>query len=229
MGHTVGPVRIDCHKGSDVRGCESVMQMEWNANHMILVGTVGGTAEFSHENHGITYLRFPLRVCRLSGVEDVLNVVAAQSLLDQLPVQPGENLAVEGEVRSYNNRSGTGSKLVITVFARAMERSREPHRNDLTLAGVLCKPPILRRTPLGREICDMMLAVNRRYGRADYLPCIAWGGLASWCSRLEVGDGLKLNGRLQSREYTKEVGGTNERRTAYEISVMSLEPIDEEP
>ncbi len=203
------------------------MQMEWNANHMILVGTVGGAAEFSHENHGTTYFRFPLRVRRLSGVEDVLNVVAARPLLEQTPVRPGETLAVEGEVRSYNNRSGMGSKLVITVFARAMECSREPHKNDLTLAGVLCKPPVLRRTPLGREICDMMLAVNRRYGRADYLPCIAWGGLAAWCSQLEVGDGLKLNGRLQSREYTKEIEGRRESRTAYEISVMSLEPVDE--
>ncbi len=203
------------------------MRMEWNANHINLVGTVGGTAEFSHENHGNTYFRFPLRVCRLSGVEDVLNVVAEQALLESECLQLGETLAVEGEVRSYNNRSGTGSKLVITVFARDMQRSREAHRNDLTLAGVLCRPPVLRRTPLGREICDMLLAVNRRYGRADYLPCIAWGGLAAWCSQLEVGDGLKLNGRLQSREYTKEIDGRRECRTAYEVSVMSLEPVDE--
>ena len=201
--------------------------MEWNTNHITLVGTVGGSAELSHENHGITYFRFPLRVRRLSGVEDVLNVVAEKTLLESGSVRPGETLAVEGEVRSYNNRSGTGSKLVITVFARHMECGREAHKNDLTLAGVLCKPPLLRRTPLGREICDMMLAVNRRYGRADYLPCIAWGGLAAWCSQLEVGDGLKLNGRLQSREYTKEIGGQRENRTAYEISVMSLEPMNQ--
>ena len=204
------------------------MQMEWKENRIILAGTVGGTAVWSHENHGITYFRFPLRVCRLSGVEDVLNVVAAQSLLEQCPVWPGDALFVEGEVRSYNNRSGAGSKLIITVYARTMERSKGPHQNDLTLAGVLCKPPVLRRTPLGREICDMMLAVNRRYGRADYLPCIAWGGLAVWCSRLGVGDRLKLNGRLQSRDYLKEVDGQTEQRTAFEISVMSLENTREE-
>ena len=204
------------------------MQMVWNENHIILAGTVGGAAMLSHENHGITYFRFPLRVRRLSGAEDVLNIVAAQPLLEQTPIQPGEPLTVEGEVRSYNNRSGTGSKLIITVYAREMTASGMPHKNELTLAGVLCKTPVLRRTPLGREICDMMLAVNRRYGRADYLPCIAWGGLAVWCSQLDVGDGLKLNGRLQSREYIKEVGGQSERRTAYEISIMSLEPIDEE-
>ena len=204
------------------------MQMVWNENHITLAGTVGGAAMLSHENHGITYFRFPLRVRRLSGAEDVLNIVAAQPLLEQTPVQPGEPLTVEGEVRSYNNRSGTGSKLIITVYAREIEPSEMPHKNDLTLAGVLCKPPVLRRTPLGREICDMMLAVNRRYGRADYLPCIAWGGLAAWCSQMDVGGGLKLNGRLQSREYTKEIGGQSERRTAYEVSIMSLEPIDGE-
>lgn len=204
------------------------MQMAWNENHIILAGTVGGAAKPSHENHGITYFRFPLRVRRLSGAEDVLNIVVAQSLLEQTPIQPGETLQVEGEVRSYNNRSGMGSKLIITVYAREMTDCGPAHKNELTLAGVLCKPPVLRRTPLGREICDMMLAVNRRYGRADYLPCIAWGGLAVWCSRLDVGDGLRLNGRLQSREYTKEIDGQSERRTAYEISVMSLEPMDEE-
>ena len=202
------------------------MQMEWNENRIVLTGTVGEDAAPSHENHGVTYFRFPLRVGRLSGVEDVLNVVAARDLLERETVRPGETLTVEGEVRSYNNRSGTGSKLVITVYAREIMPAAGPHKNDLTLAGVLCKPPVLRRTPLGREICDMMLAVNRRYGRADYLPCIAWGGLAAWCSRLGVGDGLKLNGRLQSRDYVKELDGRTEQRTAYEVSVMSLEPVE---
>lgn len=204
------------------------MQMEWNENRIILAGIVGGAAVRSHENHGITYFQFPLRVCRLSGVEDVLNVVAAQPLLAQCPVRPGDPVAVDGEVRSYNNRSGMGSKLIITVYAKTVEPGGGPHRNDLTLAGVLCKPPVLRRTPLGREICDMMLAVNRRYGRADYLPCIAWGGLAAWCSRLDVGGRLKLNGRLQSRVYLKEVDGQTEQRTAFEVSVMSLEPAEGE-
>ena len=166
------------------------MQMAWNENHISLVGLAGGPAAVSHENHGVTYFQFPLRVSRLSGTEDIVNVIAAEPLLQSCPVEPGDLLAVEGEVRSYNNRSGTGSKLVITVYARSLERGQGPHKNDLTLAGVLCKPPTLRRTPLGREICDMMLAVNRKYGRADYLPCIAWGGLASWCGQLSVGDGL---------------------------------------
>ena len=202
------------------------MQMAWNENHISLVGLVGGPAEKSHENHGVTYVQFPLRVRRLSGAEDVLNVIAAERLLRPGLVEPGALLAVEGEVRSYNNRSGTGSKLVITVYARTLEEGEGEHKNELTLAGVLCKPTVVRRTPLGREICDMMLAVNRKYGRADYLPCIAWGGLAAWCGQLEVGDGIKLNGRLQSREYTKEENGQSTRRTAFEVSIMSLEPVE---
>lgn len=202
------------------------MQMAWNENHILLVGQVGGFPEESHENHGVTYFQFPLRVRRLSGAEDILNVVAAKPLLRPGLVEPGALLAVEGEVRSYNNRSGTGSKLVITVYARTLEEGSGEHKNELTLAGVLCKPTVVRRTPLGREICDMMLAVNRKYGRADYLPCIAWGGLAAWCGQLEVGDGLKLNGRLQSREYTKEQDGQSTRRTAFEVSIMSLEPVE---
>ena len=204
------------------------MQMAWNENHISLVGTVGDAPVRSHENHGVTYFRFPLRVRRLSGTEDVLNVVAADSLLKPNLVEPGAVLAIEGEVRSYNNRSGMGSKLVITVYARTLEWGEGAHKNELTLAGVLCKPPVVRRTPLGREICDMMLAVNRRYGRADYLPCIAWGGVAVWCGKLTVGDGLKLSGRLQSREYTKVEEGQTTTRVAFEVSVMSLEPMEDE-
>lgn len=200
--------------------------MAWNENHISLAGLVSACAERSHENHGVTYYRFPLRVRRLSGAEDVLNVVAAEAVLQTVLVQPDAPLAVEGEVRSYNNRTGSGSRLVITVYAKALEAGNSEHRNELTLAGVLCKPPVVRRTPLGREICDMMLAVNRRYGRADYLPCIAWGALAQWCGQMEVGDGVRLNGRLQSREYTKELDGQSVRRTAFEVSVMTLEPVE---
>lgn len=203
------------------------MQMAWNENHISLMGQVGEDPVRSHENHGVVYYRFPLCVCRLSGAEDVLNVVVSELLLRQVPVEKGQLLAVDGEVRSYNNRSGTGSKLVITVYARSMEPGQGEHKNELTLAGVLCKTPVVRRTPLGREICDIMLAVNRKYGRADYLPCIAWGGLAAWCGQLDIGDGLKLHGRLQSREYTKEENGETVCRTAFEVSIMSLEPLEE--
>ena len=204
------------------------MQTGWNQNRALLRGTAADGPLLSHESHGETYVTFPLVVRRLSGSEDRINVVAPQPLLEGCPVEAGMELEVEGEVRSFNNRSGKGSRLVITLYARAIRPGQGPHENRLVLAGVLCKPPVLRRTPLGREICDLMLAVNRRYGRADYLPCIAWGALARCCGELEVGDGLRLEGRLQSREYIKVEQGESSRRTAYEISVMRLEPAGEE-
>ncbi|MCD8375506.1 MAG: single-stranded DNA-binding protein [Oscillospiraceae bacterium] len=203
------------------------MELGWNENHIVLAGLAEGTPERSHVNHGVTYLRFPLHVSRLSGAEDVVNVVLSQEQLYRRPVAPGQCLRVEGEVRSYNNRSGFGSKLVITVYARQLGAWAGEHVNELALEGALCKPPVLRQTPLGREICDLLLAVNRKYSRADYLPCIAWGGLAQWCARLRVGDRVRLKGRLQSRVYTKQTGGEPERRTAYEVSIMSLEPLHE--
>ena len=203
------------------------MQTDWNENRALLRGTVSAEPAFSHESHGVLYDTFPLSVLRLSGSEDRVNVLAPRSLLAARPVSAGMELEVEGEVRSFNNKSGQGSRLVITLHARAIRPWEGEHGNRLLLAGVLCKPPVLRRTPLGRDICDLLLAVNRRYGRADYLPCIAWGGLARRCGGLEVGDGVRLEGRLQSRAYTKVDHGVSEVRTAYEVSVMKLEPVGE--
>ena len=137
-------------------------------------------------------------------------------------MKEGSPLTVRGEVRTFNNRSGVGSRLVVSVFARTLAQDEGEDENRLELSGTLCKPPILRATPLGRTICDMILAVNRRYGRADYLPCIAWGSLAYRCGAMEVGDRLSLEGRLQSRTYTKEIDGQPQKRTAFEVSVMSL-------
>lgn len=201
------------------------MQTGWNENRAVLCGTVAGEPVLSHENHGVSYDVFPLSVPRLSGAEDRLNVVAARPLLTDCPLAPGDRVEVQGEVRSFNNRTGPGSRLVITLFARSLSPTRAEPANCLELSGVLCKPPILRRTPLGREICDLMLAVNRKYGRADYLPCIAWGTLAQRCGGLHVGDGVKLEGRLQSRSYQKVVDGVTQDRTAFEVSVMHLEPV----
>lgn len=154
------------------------MQTIWNENRVILRGTAAAEPVLSHENHGVAYYTFPLSVLRLSGSEDRINVIAAASVLERCPVAAGMTLEGEGEVRSFNNKSGQGSRLVITFYARTIRPAEGEHWNEVHLAGVLCKPPILRRTPLGRDICDLMLAVNRRYGRADYLPCIAWGALA---------------------------------------------------
>ena len=157
------------------------MRTSWNENHAVLRGTAAAEPVFSHTNHGVDFFLFPLIVPRLSGAEDRLNVVAPAPLLAGFPLIPGRQVEVAGEVRTFNNRTGPGSRLVITLLARTLTETEEAPCNQLTLSGVLCKPPILRRTPLGREICDLMLAVNRRYGRADYLPCIAWGsGAPVW-------------------------------------------------
>lgn len=191
-------------------------------NQAFIQGRAVGEPRPSHANHGVTYFVFPLEVERLSGTADTLNIVASEEQLSACPVIPGQPYRSVGEVRSFNNRSGVGSRLVITFFAKSLEPSPADSENRLELTGVLCKAPNLRRTPLGREICDLLLAVNRRYGRADYLPCITWGALARQCGELEVGDTVSLTGRLQSRTYHKMVGDREEERTAYEISVLTL-------
>ncbi len=196
--------------------------MERGNNQAVLCGQVGGVPQPSHESHGIRYITFPLEVERLSGQVDTINVVAVDSLIEGLYLHEGEQVEVVGEVRSFNNKSGWGSRLVITLYACTIQPSEGEHSNSLVLTGVLCKKPTLRRTPLGREICDMMVAVNRLYGRADYLPCIAWGSLAKHCGALEVGDTISLEGRLQSRGYTKTENGVATQKTAYEVSVMEL-------
>ena len=193
-------------------------------NEVLLEGIALEAPALSHENHGTRFYRFPLQVPRLSGTPDTLPVLVPEALLTAVRLE--DPLRVRGQLRSFNNRSGVGNRLVLTVYAQAMEPGSGEPCNRILLSGALCKPPILRRTPLGREICDLMLAVNRRYGRADYLPCIAWGGLARRCGALEVGDGVRIEGRLQSRAYTKVDHGVSEVRTAYEVSVMKLEPVE---
>lgn len=190
-------------------------------NKIVLRGQAVGEPAPSHRNHGVDYYMVPLRVPRLSGVDDMLNIITPDP--DPSLWAPGQWVSVQGEVRSYNNRSGQGSKLVITVLARSVQTDTvEEGENRLVLAGALCRKPVARRTPLGRDICDLLLAVNRPYGRADYLPCIAWGSLAAHCAGLDVGDRLRLEGRLQSRQYHKLIDGEQVERTAFEISVMNL-------
>ena len=196
--------------------------MQTNINRIFLRGRLAAPPAPSHVNHGVEYFTLPLAVRRLSGAEDRLNVTAAREQLEGLALELGGLLTVHGEVRTFNNRSGVGSRLVVSVFARELSQEDGEDENHLEISGALCKPPVLRTTPLGRTICDMILAANRRYGRADYLPCIAWGSLAYRCGAMEVGDQLSLEGRLQSRVYTKEVNGQPQERTAFEVSVMSL-------
>ena len=189
-------------------------------NEVLLEGIALEAPALSHENHGTRFYRFPLQVPRLSGTPDTLPVLVPEALLTAVRLE--DPLRVRGQLRSFNNRSGVGNRLVLTVYAQAMEPGSGEPCNRILLSGALCKPPIFRRTPLGRSICDLMLAVNRRYGRTDYLPCIAWGSLAHQCGGMEVGSTLYFEGRLQSRTYTKNLGDRTEERVAFEVSVMNL-------
>ena len=189
-------------------------------NEVLLEGRPLAAPEWSHDNHGTRFCRFLLQVPRLSGTPDTLPVLIPESLLPQ--VRPGASLRIQGQLRSFNNRSGVGSRLVLTVYAQALQPGLGEPCNQIRLSGSLCKPPIFRRTPLGRQICDLMLAVPRRYGRADYLPVIAWGRLAVQAGALRVGDPLALEGRFQSRTYRKVTAQGAEERVAYEVSMMRL-------
>lgn len=196
--------------------------MDEARNTLILRGTALGEPIYSHENHGRKFYRFLLSIRRLSGQEDILPVITTLDLLSPLLPLTGQRLALEGQLRSFNNKSGSGSRLVLSVFPRTLQPTTEEDHNLIHLTGIICKPPILRRTPLGRCICDMMLAVNRRYGRADYLPCIAWGQIAMLTGDMIVGDQITVEGRVQSRKYTKVLDGTAMERTAYEVSIMHI-------
>lgn len=191
-------------------------------NQAVLEGYVKETPELSHENHGIRFYRFPLEAPRLSGQRDILPTLIPEESLEM--ARPGQSVRIQGQLRSFNNRTGTGSRLILTVYSRDIQPGLGAPCNQIFLSGTLCKPPILRRTPLGRSICDIMLAVPRRYGRSDYLPIIAWGKLALQTSELRTGEPLELEGRIQSRVYHKATEEGMEERTAYEVSMMRLLP-----
>ena len=194
-------------------------------NLVRLCGRPEGRPIYSHSSRGQDFFLLPLRVRRLSGAEDRLNLILRRELLEQTALTEAEALSVTGELRSFNNRHSEGAKLVLTVFVRQLAFCDGPEENLVRLQGTLCRPPILRRTPLGREIADLMLAVNRRCGRSDYLPCICWGALARQAAAWDTGQRLRLEGRLQSRDYIKLTEEGPRSRTAFEVSVMELEEL----
>ncbi len=194
-----------------------------NHNFAELSGTLAALPLFSHENRGERFFTFPLSVRRLSGTVDTVNVIVRERQLRELFLQEGMRLHIFGQLRSFNNKSNTGAKLVISLLARDIAAESMEERNDVLLHGTICKAPNLRLTPLGREICDFMLAVNRRYNRSDYLPCIAWGQTARSIAKLPVGTRLTITGRFQSRNYVKLTDEGPVHKTAYEISVIDYE------
>ena len=201
------------------------MDMEQENNRVRLCGTMAAAPRWSHSVRGQAFYTFPLEVRRLSGSSDVLNIVLRREQLEAVGAEERERLLVTGELRSFNNRRGEGARLVLTVLARELSPTDEPDDNRVSLTGALCKAPNPRVTPLGRDICDLLLAVNRRTGRSDYLPCICWGSRAREAARFPVGTALRLEGRFQSRSYLKLCEDGLERHVAFEVSASGIEKL----
>ncbi len=204
--------------------------MEESGNNIRLQGRVCEALRFGHELFGEQFFVTTLSVPRLSGAEDVLPITLSERLLIDGPVSVGAVIALEGQLRSYNKVIEGAGRLLITAFAQRLaplEENENP--NQVTLTGALCKPPSYRTTPFGREIAYLMLAVNRSYGKSDYIPCIAWGRTARFAANLRVGDKVQLAGRFQSRAYQKQQpDGTAVAKTAYEVSISRLSSLKEE-
>ncbi|MBD8924392.1 single-stranded DNA-binding protein [bacterium] len=211
-------------------------------NYLTLVGKVTGEKKFSHEIYGEKFYVFNLEIARLSGNADIIPITVSERIItDEMLIQ-GKQLLVKGQFRSYNSYDNEKNRLILTVFAKdvvEVEENNEEEENEMAkkdtvtnevvLVGYICKKPIYRQTPFGREIADVLLAVNRAYNKSDYIPTIAWGRNARFCQNLEVGTKVKLVGRVQSRMYEKKhEDGTVENRVAYEVSIGSLEIVDED-
>ena len=207
-------------------------------NYLTLVGKVTGEKRFSHEIYGEKFYIFDLSVPRLSGNADNIPITISERLLVEEDLEIGKNVIIEGQFRSYNSYENEKNRLVLTVFAKEIKfgnedeeefkPSKENSSNEVILDGFICKKPIYRKTPFGREIADILLAVNRAYSKSDYIPCIAWGRTARFCENMEVGTEVKLVGRVQSRQYEKKhEDGTVENKVAYEVSVGSLEVVNQ--
>lgn len=203
-------------------------------NNLTLVGKVASEKRYSHEIYGEKFYIFNLEVIRLSATVDIIPITVSERLLTTINLDIGSTLKVEGQFRSYNNYENERNRLILTVFAKEiieidLEENKEEISNEVKLIGYICKKPIYRQTPFGREIADILLAVNRAYNKSDYIPCIAWGRNARFCQNMEVGTEVKMTGRVQSRIYEKKhEDGTVEEKVAYEVSIASLEIVDKE-
>lgn len=200
--------------------------MEHTTNSITVRGSLTALPEYSHENHGRKFYRFTLEVPRLSGAVDLLPVIAEQQLVETLDPCAGSMLCVTGQIRSHNQRSEGARHLLIFIFAQSVTVDDGEPMNDVSIEGPLCREPTFRRTPLGRDICDAMLAVPRAFRRADYLPCILWGRTAQEIAACHTSDCIRIYGRLQSRVYTKLTPEGTQERTAYEISALSAEIVE---
>ena len=203
-------------------------------NYITLVGKITSEKVFSHEVYGESFYVFNLEIPRLSGTADCIPITISERLIATFDLTIGREVEIEGQFRSYNTYENQKSRLVLTVFAKDIKdyeeiEGQEKISNEVTLTGYICKKPIYRKTPFGREISDILLAVNRAYNKSDYIPCIAWGRNARFCENMEIGTEVRITGRVQSRMYEKKhEDGTVEPRVAYEVSVGSLELVNKD-
>ena len=197
--------------------------MEHIVNQITVRGQLCELPEYSHENHERKFYKFFLQVPRLSGTVDTLPVITEASILDAVDPSAGEMLTVTGQIRTHNIRTEERRHLLIFVFAANIVAEDGEPLNEVILEGPICREPTYRKTPLGREICDVMLAVPRAFRRADYLPCILWGRTAQEAALCHTRDYIRISGRLQSRTYTKITDTGPQERIAYEISALSAE------
>ena len=191
-----------------------------------LCGAVLSELKFSHKTYGEIFYTFVLGIERRSGYIDEINIMVSERLIFDNTPRPGDYVEIKGQVRTYNELSEGRNKLNVVVFAKEIYMSENfgYNENYVYLEGFLCKEPLKRTSPLGREICDLMLAVNRMYNKSDYIPCIAWGRNAGYAESLGVGTKLSVEGRIQSREYRKKLeDGTSETRKAFEVSIVKIE------
>ncbi|MBQ4564250.1 MAG: single-stranded DNA-binding protein [Lachnospiraceae bacterium] len=197
-------------------------------NKVTVIGEIAGEFSFSHEVYGEGFYMVDLSVNRLSDQADIIPLMVSERLLDVHQSYLGQTISASGQFRSYNRHEGNRNRLLLSVFVRELEFMEKfddyTKTNQIFLDGYICKQPVYRKTPLGREIADLLVAVNRPYGKSDYIPCIAWGRNARFAAGFEVGGRVRVWGRVQSREYTKKLNEVDcEKRIAYEISVGKLE------
>ncbi len=201
-------------------------------NQVTIMGKVASEFTYSHEVFGEGFYMVDVLVKRLSNSDDRIPLMISERLIDVTKDYTGEYICVSGQFRSYNRHEEQKNRLVLSVFVREVEFMDEQQdgakTNFILLEGYICKKPVYRKTPLGREIADLLLAVNRPYGKSDYIPCICWGRNARYASGFEVGEHVQVLGRIQSREYVKKISESEtQTRTAYEVSVSKLECLDE--
>ena len=198
----------------------------YETNKAIVAGVVLTPLEFSHKTYGEAFYTFVLGIERRSGYVDEINVMISERLIFDNSPECDDFVEITGQVRTYNESVNGRNKLNVVIFAREILINRDViyYENYIFLEGFMCKPPVKRTSPLGRDICDLMIAVNRMYNKSDYIPCIAWGRNAGYADNLKVGTGIYIEGRIQSREYKKKLeDGTAEIRKAFEVSILKIE------